>query len=91
MNTFNFVKVKQQYGKEFRCYVIPTKGPKFLMEFLEEQCEKEKSVGGTIKKVCFPNSWTGNYHQYSKLFEAAQAFFTVSQEMEAQMGSSSRF
>ncbi|MBL4574887.1 MAG: hypothetical protein JKY51_02155 [Opitutaceae bacterium] len=90
MNHSNFVKVKHQSGKGYRHFVVPMDGPGFSIEFSEESNEKEKLIGGMIKKVCFPNSWTGNYHQYGKLFEAAQAFFVVSQEMEEQVEPSSR-
>jgi len=84
MNFSHFVRIDRERRGFARHYVVHACDPKFTLE-LTPDLEAADSIGqGVIKRVCVPNSWAGDYGQYSKLLDAAQEFFAQSGRAGAQ-------
>lgn len=49
--------------------------PRFGLEIEPAYNDAGRMVSGTIRRVCFPNSATGQYHQYGRLVAEAERFF----------------
>lgn len=72
-----------------RHYVVHLQDPKFALELTGEADVDGRVREGTIKRLCVPNSWAGDYQRYAKLVSAAQEFFRKT--ADARSGSLARF
>ena len=75
MNFSHFVRIDRGRRGQERHFVVHMHDPKFTVEFTPELATPGQ---GTIKRICVPNSWAGDYGRYAKLLAAAQEFFTES-------------
>jgi len=80
MNFSHFVRIDREGRGRERHYVVHTHDPKFTVELSPDQDAPDRVGQGVIKRICVPNSWAGDYGQYSKLLAAAQEFFAQAQE-----------
>ncbi len=48
------------------------------MEMAPDREAPNKVGRGVIKRICIPNSWAGDYNQYSQFITEAEEFFTRS-------------
>jgi hypothetical protein len=69
-----------------RHYVLHAQDPKLLMEITPDV-----RGTGTIRRVCVPNSWTGNYSRYAKVIAKAEAFLRAAAGAGEAGGSSGRY
>ena len=67
MDTEHFIRIERIEGGRPRHYVVSRQEPGFSVEVIPEDAP-------AIRRVCLPNSWIGNYHRYTRLVAAAQAF-----------------
>lgn len=58
--------------------MVHTGDPRFTLELTLDREAPDHLGQGIIKRVCVPNSWAGDYGQYSGLLAAAQEFFAAS-------------
>ena len=84
MNFSHFVRIDRERRGRERHYVVHLHDPKFTLELIPDDEAPDKSGHGVIKRVCVPNSWAGDYGQYSKMMTAAQEFFSQSGWARAQ-------
>jgi hypothetical protein len=78
MNLSEFLRIERESADGSRHYVLHTHDPKFSMELVPDRAAPDKMGRGVIKRVHVPNSWAGDYTQYSKFITAAQDFFEQS-------------
>lgn len=78
MNFPHFLRIERERGDGSSHYVVHTQDPKFSMELVPDEAAPDKVGKGVIKRICIPNSWTGDYTKYSKFISAAQEFFQES-------------
>lgn len=90
MNLSHFLRIERESSDGSRHYVVHTQDPKFSMELAPDAAAPDKIGNGVIKRVCVPNSWAGDYAQYSKFIAAAQDFFAQSFETPAPKAESRR-
>lgn len=75
VNYPHFVSVTQEDADgRTQHYVVHTHDPKLAVKFTAETVEG-KVKPGTIKRIAVPNSWAGEYAQYTKLVGQAERFF----------------
>lgn len=72
MSFGDFVRIEREERDGSRHFVVHLQEPKFAVEL-----KPEAGGSGTIKRVCVPNSWAGDYGRYAKLVGAAQEFFAA--------------
>ncbi len=75
MNFSHLVRVDREHRGQERHYVVRTHGPRFVLELTPDAHASGRVGKGVIKRLWVPNSWAGDYGQYSKLMTAAQEFF----------------
>lgn len=78
MNLSHFLRIERDGPDGSRHYVLHTHDPKFTMELAPDAAAADHVGQGVIKRVQVPNSWAGDYTQYSKFITAAQKFFARS-------------
>jgi len=78
MNFPHFLRIERDGPGRSKHFVVHTADPKFSMELTPDREAPDKIGRGVIKRICVPNSWAGDYAQYSKLMGAAQEFFAES-------------
>jgi hypothetical protein len=78
MNFSEFLRIERENRDGSRHYVVHTHDPKFSLELTPDPAAPDKMGRGVIKRVHVPNSWAGDYAQYSKFISAAQDFFAES-------------
>jgi len=78
MNFSHFVRIDRERRGREQHYVVHTHDPKFTVEFTPDREAPDQVGRGIIKRICIPNSWAGDYGQYSKMLTAAQEFFAES-------------
>lgn len=72
MDTEPFIRIEKIEGGRKRHFVVNRFEPGFSVEVEpEDPCAPGRPV---IRRVCLPNSWTGDYHRFAKLLAGAQAF-----------------
>ena len=86
MNFAHFVRIDRNGRGRARHYVVHTHDPKFTLELMPDRDAPDRFGQGIIKRVCVPNSWAGDYGQYSKMLTAAQEFFAQSDAGPARRG-----
>ncbi len=91
MNFSHFMRIERKAAERTQHFVVHTHDPKLSVEFSPDPDASERPGKGVIRKICVPNSWAGNYSQYSKLIAAAEAFFLRSQENPAAKEETRRF
>ena len=75
----NFMRVERENGNgPSRHFVVHVRDPRFTVEFAPDDAAPDKVGSGVLKRLCLPNSWSGNYGQYAPLVKAAQEFFRQS-------------
>lgn len=67
MDTEHFIRIERIEGGRPRHFVVSRREPGFSVEVIPADVP-------VIRRVCLPNSWIGNYHRYTRLVTAAQAF-----------------
>lgn len=75
MNLSEFLRVERDGTAGSKHYVVHTNDPKFSLELAPDASAPDQVGKGVIKRVHVPNSWAGDYAQYSKWISAAQEFF----------------
>lgn len=68
---FCHVEKNEEHGRT-RLFVVHTQAPRFVVEM---EPAGEPGGEGVIKRVCVPNSWSGDYDRCGRLLGAAVAFF----------------
>ena len=91
MNLSQFLRIERDDRDGSRHYVVHTHDPKFSMELAPDGAAPDKVGHGIIKRIHVPNSWAGDYAQYSKFISAGQEFFARSFEAAAPKSESRRF
>ncbi len=91
MNLSDFLRVEREGSDGSRHYVVHTHDPTFTMELTPDSSAPDRIGRGVIKRVLVPNSWAGDYTQYSKFIGAAQDFFAKSFAEPAPKGETRRF
>ena len=71
MDTEHFVRIERVENGRHRHFVVSRREPGFSVEVIPEGVPVGRP---SIRRVCLPNSWNGNYHRYARLVAAAQAF-----------------
>jgi hypothetical protein len=89
MNFPHFVRIDRERRGGERHYVVHTHDPKFTLELTADREASDRVGRGVIKRICVPNSWAGDYGQYSRLLTAAQEFFAASEAGPTPRGSAS--
>ena len=78
MNLGCFLRVDKETAQGEKHYIIHKADPPFSIE-VEADFDKSGRVRNcTLKRLRLPNSWTGDYGKYSRLVNAALAFFEQS-------------
>ena len=72
MDTEPFIHIERIEGDRKRHCVVNRFEPGFSVE-VEPATPNAPGRPG-IRRVCLPNSWTGDYHRFAKLVAGAQAF-----------------
>ena len=80
MNLSQFLRIERDGADGSKHYVVHTHDPKFTMELAPDGAAPDKVGKGVIKRVHVPNSWAGDYTNYSNFIGAAQEFFAQSFE-----------
>jgi hypothetical protein len=91
MNFAHFMRIEREEDGRTRHYVVHTADPKFSLEIIPDGDAPDKMGKGVIKALRVPNSWAGNYSQYSKFITAAQEFFRQSLAEPAPKSETRRF
>ena len=78
MNFSEFLRIEREGRDGSRHYVVHMHDPKFTLELASDSTAPDQMGRGVIKRVQVPNSWAGDYTQYSKYISAAQEFFEES-------------
>jgi hypothetical protein len=90
MSAQDFLRVDRDGDSaDARHYVVHLQDPKFTLELTGEPDEDGQVREGTLKRLCVPNSWAGDYQRYAKLLAAAQEFFR--RTAGARQGAATRF
>lgn len=72
MDAEPFIHIETVADGRRRHFVVNRVEPGFSVEV---EPLDDKALGHpVIRRVCVPNSWTGDYHRFSKLVAGAQAF-----------------
>ena len=79
MNFSHFVRIDRGHRGSVRHYVVHTHDPKFTLELEPDRDAPDRVGRGVIKRICVPNSWSGDYSQYNQIKSAAQDFFAQSE------------
>ncbi len=91
MNFPHFLRVERDGREGSRHYVLHTHDPRFTLELTPDASAPDAIGRGVIKRVQVPNSWAGDYTQYSKHITAAQEFFARSFAEPAPKAETRRF
>lgn len=78
MDFAHFLRIEREERDGSRHYVVHLHDPRFSLELAPDGAAADHIGQGVIKRICVPNSWAGDYHQYAKLLDAAQDFFAQS-------------
>ncbi len=78
MSFSDFLRIEREDRNGAKHTVVHTHDPKFSLELTPDITAPDKIGQGVIKRLCVPNSWAGDYTQYSKFISAAQEFFSAS-------------
>ncbi len=90
MNLSAFLRIEREGRDGSRHYVVHTHDPKFTMELTPDASAPDQVGQGVIRRIQVPNSWAGDYTQYSKFISAAQEFFAQSFAEPATKGETRR-
>jgi hypothetical protein len=78
MNLGCFLRVDQETAQGERHFIIHKADPPFSIEVEADFDKSGRMRNCTLKRLCLPNSWTGDYTKYARLVNAALAFFEQS-------------
>lgn len=79
MDFTHFTRIEREIaGGGSRHVVIHTGDPRLAIEIVPDAGAPDQVGHGIIRRISVPNSWAGQYSQYSKLIAQAQAFFRAS-------------
>ena len=78
MNFAHFLRIERDERDGSRHFVVHMRDPKFSLELAPDLTADDQVGQGVIKRICVPNSWSGDYGQYAKLVKSAQKFFNQS-------------
>ena len=81
MTFSQFVRIDRDVSGGAQHFVVHAHDPHFTIELEAGSVGSAVSNRSVLKRVCVPNSWTGDYGKYSGLLSRAQEFFE-----ETQMG-----
>lgn len=76
MSFSHFLRIERDEQAGSKHYVVHTIDPRFSMELTPDRDAPDKVGKGVIKRICLPNSWSGDYGKCAKLIGAAQEFFS---------------
>jgi len=74
MDIQSFVWIERKQRGRKRHFVVSCREPGFSVEVIPQSHPDGRRQQPIIRRVCLPNSWTGNYHRYSRLLAAAESF-----------------
>ncbi len=74
-----------------RHFVVHAAAPRCSLEITPDRAAPDQIGRGRIRRICVPNSFAGDYHQYAKLMDAAQEFFARSFAEPAPKAETRRF
>lgn len=86
MSLDHFLRIEREEKAGAKHYVVHTTNPQFSMELSPDREAPDKMGRGVLKRLCVPNSWTGDYSKYGKLMGKAQEFFAQSFSSEDRVG-----
>lgn len=75
MNFTHFMRVEREMDGQTKHFVVHTQDPKLAVEIMPDEEASDRRGKGIIKRIRVPNSWAGNYSQYSRIIAAAQEFY----------------
>ncbi len=78
MSLSHFLRIEREGTAGAKHYVVHTTDPQFSLELSPDSEAADKMGKGVLKRLCVPNSWTGDYTKYGKLMGKAQDFFAQS-------------
>ena len=79
MDFADFTRIERETeGGVSRHVVVHARDPKLAIEIAPDSGAPDHVGLGIIRSVSVPNSWAGQYSQYSQLIAKAQAFFRAS-------------
>ncbi len=78
MNFAHFMRVEREMDGQTKHFVVHTQDPKLAVEIMPDKEAADQRGKGIIKRIRVPNSWAGNYSQYSRIIAAAQEFYQQS-------------
>ena len=78
MNLGCFLRVDQETAQGERHFIIHKGNPPFSIEVEASFDPDGQPREITLKRLRLPNSWTGDYTKYTRLVNAALAFFEQS-------------
>lgn len=84
MDAEPFIRIETVEGGRKRHYVVNRFEPGFSIEV--DPLEVGIPGRPIIRRVCVPNSWTGDYNRFSKLVTGAQAFLERCENLIADRG-----
>ncbi len=70
----HFIKIERDEDRD-RVQVVHLYPPRMLVEFQPVRDAAGKVVSVVIKRLCVPNSWTGDYHQCNRIVREAESFY----------------
>ena len=91
MNFSDFLRIERDDPDGSRHFVIHAREPMFSLELTPDTTAPDRVGRGIIRRVCVPNSWAGDYAQYSRFISAAQEFFAECSAPPAPPGGTPRF
>lgn len=78
MSSAHFVRIDRDDREGGRHYVVHAADPRFTLELTPDREAGDGSGRGVLRRLCVPNSWSGDYGRYAKLLTRAQDFFARS-------------
>ena len=75
MSFSHFLRIQRDEQAGTKHYIVHTVDPRFSMELVPDRGAPDKVGKGVIKRICLPNSWSGNYGKCANLIGSAQEFF----------------
>jgi len=84
MDTEPFIRIETIEDGRRRHYVVNRFEPGFSVEV--DPADSSETGRPIIRRVCVPNSWTGDYHRFSKLVAGAQAFLDRCEDLVTDRG-----
>lgn len=70
-----FCEVEKCEPRGSRHFVVHVQAPRFVVEVTTSGRDAAGRRSAVIRRVCVPNSWSGDYHRCGRLLGAALKYF----------------